>query len=315
MQNTINKWIANSDNFWIIALIFSFTIVASAMIGAFRGWKKALYFTTWNITSLIISLLLASATASWLTAMFSEPIEMILGVFAPYFIPIVAFVYMIIINLFSWLPYIFLVKPFLKRMDNKKKDEPIKVGNILVNRSLGMMIGVFGAFPVCVLATNVGAITTGNVTLASANDKMVSVITGSKYKGISVPIVKIKKLALMAFKAVQELQIILDFIMGIEVDDINTIIENQDLINELLNWTDGHQIIGELMTRIGVNVHTDSTIVLEGMNSFTRPPELPPFDMSEKAKNSFKNMIMTLIGDSSAEAEAIILDFIDKLTN
>lgn len=316
MNDIISRWVNNPSNVWIVIIVGALILIAGALFGFMRGWKSALYFATWNVLGLLVTVFIAEPITNSLiiSKISDENTKKIVDIISPYLIPIMIIPILIIFNVISLIPYIFLRK-IIRGKDaiTGKTKKPDMSG-----RLIGMLVGLGNSLPITILTVNAVTITTGSTVITNMNKIGFNAVTFGQFPDMASNTSKIYSAAMIALS--DNLDTAIDTVgkifAGGEITSENQdwLKENHDEFENLLNWNDGHDI---LVTIMGDKF--DSAL-FDSIENFEWPTELDEkykFNISSESKKSLeKTMFALWSGDSKSDTEkrAIIKSYLDKIS-
>ncbi len=173
---------------WLPPVIISTFMFIAALIGFMNGWKSALYFFAVNILGLTIGVFTFPIFWEKMQAPINNLLpkeidlnEVVILAKAP-LLAIYAFFIMIVIIIFSLIPYFIVRKKFFKKTIREKKEA--KQSNI-ISRSIGSGIAIISVAPYAGFMASTSTVVSPPTPFSEMSDTLTRAFTFGKAKNIS----------------------------------------------------------------------------------------------------------------------------------
>lgn len=321
MTEILERWINNPSNVWIVLVLGGLILILGALFGFMRGWRSALYFAIWNVIGLILCVFITKPIGeSIINGKFDdEYTAKVVSIIAPYIIPIIIIPALMIFNILSLFPYIFLRKII------RGKDQMTGGSRkpVIGERLFGIGIGTLNSLPLMILCVNAATITTGSTAITRMNKIGFKAVTFGQFPDMVSNVSRIYSAAMLVASpdGIEEAaKVVTGILGGGDISDDKTekwLKENHKKLEDLMNWEDGYTLLKEV-----VKEDFDPKM-FDNINDFNWPAELNDykFNLTASAQKALTNAMLDLWKSSTAEnkpddaeMKQTIKDYIAKIT-
>lgn len=182
-MNEISQYIGQVSNWWIPVSVFAFFVLVAGLIGAWTGWKTALYFLGWNIVALIPSVILLDKIIDLITE--NLPLDSLKNMMDITYVThhfgglLVLFSILLATNFLAFIFY-WIFRKKLKR--SIKENKEIGVSNASA-RWIGVGTGVITALPMATFLTETVSLSSADNAFTKFNGSLTAAFTGNEIDG------------------------------------------------------------------------------------------------------------------------------------
>ena len=306
-MNAVKDFIGQDGNWWMPVVVFAVIFLIAGLIGAWNGWKTALYFLGWNVVALIPSVILLDEIVKTISTVdFGELSKMMnLHYLILHFGGlIILFSILLVTNFLAFLFY-WIFRKKLKRTIKENKEQGISNA---ATRWIGAGVGVVVAAPMAVFLTETASLASSDNGFTEFNGYLTKAFTGGKVE----PYEQADK---------DDIGRVLDV-----VGDIGSVVQNiSDIFKGGADATNIDAIVTDPTKKTQVENILNNRVALEAINPDGIKDKLPdgvdlttvqpadihaPSDASHKFTISSENKpllqkLMTALGMQSATISAI----------
>ena len=182
-MSDITKYIGNSEYWYAPVGVFALFMIIAALIGAWNGWKTALYFLGWNVVALIATVPFMDKIVYLINgkAGVSNLFDNLKGMdfsdfIHRYAVPVILFDVLLVSNLLAFIFYWFFRKKLKKQIKENKK---LGRSNAAA-RWGGVAVGMLTALPMTVFLTEEVSLVSSNNGFTTFNGSLTKFLTGGK---------------------------------------------------------------------------------------------------------------------------------------